>query len=227
MKRYFFILYLFLSLGLSLLLITAAIAPAAFAEQSLLPAEVNDTIIRTVSIRRVNHSKAENKPAEIVADRSAVDSNKSHSMSRAEKRAYRAKSFAAKLDSLVDSRTFTFYPTTMQAEPKGLLRLVYADFCYMYISPTDIEVQLPVERGMSQYVTMLDFDSAGFRDYTAVKYQYEWRISFRTQSQNETYYFDIYLSTITGETVLMVQSSQIAMRYVGTILPPHADSRQK
>ena len=226
MKRYFFILYLFLSLGLSVLVLTAAIAPAAFAEQGLLPTFANDTVINTLSIRRITAPASEYVPV-LGPDYTSTDTllrdsscMKKH-LTRAEKRACRAKEFAFKLDSLVELRDFTFYPTTMQAQPKGLLRMIYADFCYMLVSPMDMEVHLPVERGLSQYVTMLNFDTPGFSNYQAVKYQYEWRVSFSTQSQSDTYYFDMYISLITGETVLLLQSTQVSMRYVGTIGPRH------
>lgn len=226
MKRYFLILYLFLALGLSLLACAVVMAPAAFAEQSLLSVPTNDTVIRNYYIRRVQAPASEYIPVQ-GADYSSVDTLTRDSsclktkMTRAEKRACRAKEFAFKLDSMILLREFTFYPTTMQAEPKGLLRMIYADFCYLLISPMAMEVHLPVERGMSQYVTMLNFDTSGFTNYEAVKYQYEWRVSFRTQSQTDTYYFDMYLSLITGETVLLLQNSQISMRYVGTLSPRH------
>ena len=226
MKRYLLFLYISLTLGLSLLATAVVTAPAAFAEQKLLPSEVADTVITTLSIRRVQAPASKIVPV-LGQDYTSVDTLTRDSsclktkLSRAEKRACRAKEFAFKLDSLVELRDFVFYPTTMQAQPKGLLRMVYADFCYLLISPMDMEVHLPVERGVSQYVTMLNFDTPGFSDFEAVKYQYEWRISFRTQYENDTYYFDMYLSLITGETVLLLQNSQTSMRYVGTISSRH------
>lgn len=225
MRRYFLSLYLFLTLGLSLLVAAAVMAPTAFAEQKMCDAVAADTVISSLTIRRVQAPASEYIPI-LQKDYTATDTitrpaDCDKHLTRAERRACRAKEFAFRLDSLIEVRNFTFYPTTMQSEPKGDLRMIYADFCYLLLSPIDMEVHLPVERSGSQYVTMLNFSTAGFSDFSAVKYQYEWRISFRTQSQGDTYYFDMYLSLITGETVLLLQNSLYSMRYVGTIGPRH------
>ena len=90
---------------------------------------------------------------------------------RAARRAQRAQQFAYGIDSLVASKSYAFYPTTMQAAPKGMMRMIYAEYFYLYFSPVDLEVHLPVERGVTQYVSMLNFDADTISGYEAAKHQ--------------------------------------------------------
>ena len=52
---------------------------------------------------------------------------------RAERRACRAEAFAFHIDSLVATRSFAFYPTTMQSSPRGELRSIYAQYYYIFV----------------------------------------------------------------------------------------------
>ena len=80
-------------------------------------------------------------------------------MTRTERRTKRAEDYAFKIDSLIATRAFAFYPTLMQAVPGGEIRQVYANYFYAYISPVDLEVHLPTEYGMAQQMSMLNFDT--------------------------------------------------------------------
>ncbi len=48
-------------------------------------------------------------------------------LNRVERRALRAKNYAACIDSLVQSHNYMFYPATMQEMPDGRVRSIYAD----------------------------------------------------------------------------------------------------
>lgn len=137
--------------------------------------------------------------------------------SRAARRAQRARQFAYGIDSLVATKSYAFYPTTMQAAPKGMMRMIYAEYFYLYFSPVDLEVHLPVERGVTQYVSMLNFDADAISGYEAAKHQNQWFISFSAICEGETYDFNFVISTVTGETILSVQGPATAMRYIGSI----------
>ena len=136
---------------------------------------------------------------------------------RATRRAQRARQFAYGIDSLIASKSYAFYPTTMQAAPKGMMRMIYAEYFYLYFSPVDLEVHLPVERGVTQYVSMLNFDADAISGYEAAKHQNQWFISFSAICDGETYDFNFVISTVTGETILSVQGPSTAMRYIGTV----------
>lgn len=136
---------------------------------------------------------------------------------RAARRAQRAQQFAYGIDSLVASKSYAFYPTTMQAAPKGMMRMIYAEYFYLYFSPVDLEVHLPVERGVTQYVSMLNFDADTISGYEAAKHQSQWFISFSAVYEDDNYDFNFVISTVTGETILSVQGPSTAMRYIGTI----------
>lgn len=134
-----------------------------------------------------------------------------------ERRACRAKTFAEKLDSLIESRSLTFYPTTMQALPKGDMRMIYAGYYYLFLSPALVEVHLPAERGLSQYMTMLNFDTEQIADFTIAKYLAEWSISLLIKSNEEEYQISMTISTITGEARVLIENSRLAMLYTGSV----------
>ncbi|MBR2072534.1 MAG: hypothetical protein IJ976_02585, partial [Alistipes sp.] len=92
-------------------------------------------------------------------------------LSHRERRAERARQYAFSIDSLVATRSFAFYPTAMQAVPDGEIRLVYADYFYAYISPADLEVHLPMERGTMHQVSIINFDADGVENYVSAKFQ--------------------------------------------------------
>lgn len=138
-------------------------------------------------------------------------------MTRAERRAWKAERFAARIDSLVQSRSYLFYPNSMQQMPKGLIRMIYADYFYFGLFTDHVEVHLPAERGVTQYVEMLNFDSMNLRNYRASRTQWGWNITFDVTDAEVVYPVDIAVSTTTGETVLTLLTPQVAMRYVGWI----------
>ena len=138
-------------------------------------------------------------------------------MTRTERRTKRAEDYAFKIDSLIATRAFAFYPTLMQAVPGGEIRQVYANYFYAYISPVDLEVHLPTEYGMAQQMSMLNFDTEHIGGYTAVKYLTQWSISFLAKDDGVEYSFSLDVSTITGRSVLNVECPKGTMRYVGSI----------
>ena len=99
-------------------------------------------------------------------------------MDRAERRAYKARVYAARIDSLVQSRNYLFFPDTMQEVPGGLIRSIYANYFFFGLFVDHVEVHLPTERGVTQYVEMLNFDSMSIRDYRAVRLQWGWNVTF-------------------------------------------------
>lgn len=138
-------------------------------------------------------------------------------LSHRERRAERARQYAFSIDSLVATRSFAFYPTAMQAVPDGEIRLVYADYFYAYISPVNLEVHLPMERGTMRQIAIINFDANELENYTSAKFQSQWNISFSAQDRGKQYDFALMISTITGQTELTIESSDGAMRYIGSI----------
>lgn len=138
-------------------------------------------------------------------------------LSHRERRAERARQYAFTIDSLVATRSFAFYPTAMQAVPDGEIRLVYADYFYAYISPADLEVHLPMERGTMHQVSIINFDADGVENYVSAKFQTQWNISFSADDRGKKYDFALVISTVTGQTELTVESTDGAMRYIGSV----------
>jgi len=136
-------------------------------------------------------------------------------MDRAQRRAYKARVYAAKIDSLVQSRDYMFFPNSMQQLPGGMIRSIYADYFFFGVFVDHVEVHLPTERGITQYVEMLNFDSMSVRDYRAARVQWGWSVSFNISDGNTLYHADFAVSTATGETVLTLLTPDVTMRYVG------------
>ena len=123
--------------------------------------------------------------------------------------------YAAKIDSLVQSRDYMFFPNSMQQLPGGMIRSIYADYFFFGVFVDHVEVHLPTERGITQYVEMLNFDSMSVRDYRAARVQWGWSVSFNISDGNTLYHADFAVSTATGETVLTLLTPDVTMRYVG------------
>lgn len=157
------------------------------------------------------------QPAAGVRDTISDNATIQSRMTRTERRTKRAEDYAFKIDSLIATRAFAFYPTLMQAVPGGEIRQVYANYFYAYISPVDLEVHLPTEYGMAQQMSMLNFDTEHIGNYTAVKYLTQWSISFLAKDDGVEYSFSLDVSTITGRSVLNVECPKGTMRYVGSI----------
>ena len=100
-----------------------------------------------------------------VVEHTTVYEEPAAGMDRAQRRAYKARVYAAKIDSLVQSRDYMFFPNSMQQLPGGMIRSIYADYFFFGVFVDHVEVHLPTERGITQYVEMLNFDSMSVRDY--------------------------------------------------------------
>ena len=150
-----------------------------------------------------------------VVEHTTVYEEPAAGMDRAQRRAYKARVYAAKIDSLVQSRDYMFFPNSMQQLPGGMIRSIYADYFFFGVFVDHVEVHLPTERGITQYVEMLNFDSMSVRDYRAARVQWGWSVSFNISDGNTLYHADFAVSTATGETVLTLLTPDVTMRYVG------------
>lgn len=155
------------------------------------------------------------QPAVQVVERTTVFEEPEKGMDRAQRRAYKAKVYAAKIDSLVQSRNYMFFPNSMQEIPGGMIRSIYADYFFFGMFVDHVEVHLPTERGITQYVEMLNFDSMSIRDYRAARTQWGWSVTFNIADGDALYHADFAVSTATGETVLTLLTPAVTMRYVG------------
>ncbi len=144
-------------------------------------------------------------------------------MSRTERRAWRAKVYAAKIDSIVQSRNYLFFPNSMQEVPGGLIRSIYAEYFFFGLLVDHVEVHLPIERGITQYVEMLNFESMKICDYRAARMQWGWSVSLNIADGDTLYHADLAVSTVTGETVLTLIAPQTTVRYVGWLWDKRID----
>ena len=177
-------------------------------ERFQLPQEFFD--VGVLSVLRIGSGH----PVQVV-EHTTVYEEPAAGMDRAQRRAYKARVYAAKIDSLVQSRDYMFFPNSMQQLPGGMIRSIYADYFFFGVFVDHVEVHLPTERGITQYVEMLNFDSMSVRDYRAARVQWGWSVSFNISDGNTLYHADFAVSTATGETVLTLLTPDVTMRYVG------------
>ena len=153
-------------------------------------------------------------PARIV-EHTTVYEEPTHRMSHAERRAYRAKQYAARIDSLVQSRNYLFYPNSMQSWPRGAIRSIYADYYFFGLLVDRVEMHMPAEAGVSQNMWAVNLDSGTIRDYRTEHSASGWEVSFSFSDGDADYRAELFVSTVTGETLLLLAMPDVTMRYVG------------
>ena len=99
------------------------------------------------------------QPPVQVVEHTTVYEESMRSMTRPERRAYRAKLYAQKIDSLVQSRDYMFFPNSMQEVPGGMIRSIYTDYYFFGMFIDHVGVHLPTERGITQYLYCLLYTS--------------------------------------------------------------------
>ncbi len=157
-----------------------------------------------------------------VGERTVIDDRSTRGMTREERRALKARRFAERIDSLVQSRDFIFWPNSMQQVPGGTIHLIYNESYYFGLFVDHVEVHLPTERGVTPFVEALNFDSMRLKEYAASAIHGGWNIRFRIADGDACYIVDFVVSTLTGETILSLLTPTTSMRYVGSI-----DSRER
>lgn len=155
------------------------------------------------------------QPPVQVVEHTTVYEESTRGMTRPERRAYRAKLYAQKIDSLVQSRDYLFFPNSMQEVPGGMIRSIYTDYYFFGMFIDHVGVHLPTARGITQYLYVLNFDSPSLSDYRAERLAWGWRISFGFADGDTAYHAGFEVSTATGETVLTLAAPDLVMRYVG------------
>ena len=119
-----------------------------------------------------------------------------------------------------------FFPNSMQQLPGGMIRSIYADYFFFGVFVDHVEVHLPTERGITQYVEMLNSGfECRYRDYRAARVQWGWSVSLNISDGNTLYHADFAVSTATGETVLTLLTPDVTMRYVGWLWNKRVNDR--
>lgn len=125
--------------------------------------------------------------------------------------------FSSRLDSLIRSRNFLFYPDTMQsAEPSGLRHNIYAQYFYLGIFTDTAEVHLPTSVGHTQRGGVLNFDSPIY-DFKILPFDSGWSVTFRLIFEGRPYFARIVISAITGESILSLVTPDATIRYIGQL----------
>ena len=193
--------------------------PQTHASVTSLPTSVSDSLSQRFSFRSDSVPVMSYVPLQgpQYSSLDTINAVSSSVASASDKRAQVASRVAFSIDSLMATRSFAFYPSAMQAAPEQQMRMIYVDYYYLYISPVDLEVHIPVEHLPTKYLTMLNFDANTIADYQSHKQMSEWVVTFSATTSGEKYDFQLVVSTITGEAELIVSSSKISMRYLGTV----------
>ncbi len=199
-----------LTLAMSALIVCAATA------QSPDSTTMNVTVGGGATVPTTTIIPVAEPPVKIV-DTTYVRTAPPSTKERCRRRDKQCRTFASRLDSLVRSRNFLFYPDTMQeVEPSGRRRNVYAQFFYLGIFTDMVEVHLPISHESSERVEVLNFDS-GISDWKLLPYDSGWSITFRMQYYDKPYFARLVISSVTGETILTLVTPEVTMRYVGQL----------
>ena len=166
------------------------------------------------------------KPAEVVGEQTSVADRSLRGLSRKERRALKAEEFRDRIDSLVQSRSFLFWPNSMQRLPEGSIHLIYNGYYYFGLYEDHVEVHLPVEERLTSFVGVVNFDTMEIRDYLATPLPSGWQLCFRIPDGERTYSVQFVISHLTGETILTLGTSDLSTRYVGTIRSPEEQRKR-
>ena len=165
------------------------------------------------------------RPPEVVGERTSEPDHSMRGLSRKERRALKAEEFRNQIDSLVESRSFLFWPNSMQRIPDGSIQLIYNGYYYFGLYEDHVEVHLPFEERLTSFVGVFNFDTMEIRDYLATPLPAGWQLCFRIPDGDENYLVEFRISNLTGESILTLGGSEVSTRYVGTIRPP-GDARK-
>ena len=66
-------------------------------------------------------------------------------------------------------------------------------------------------------ISIINFDSSEMEDFASAKFQTQWNVSFSVDDRGKKYDFALVISTVTGQTELTVESTDGAMRYIGSV----------
>lgn len=133
----------------------------------------------------------------------------------AERRSARAAEFRARADSLLRSRVYTFFPTTMQNAPEGDMRFVYDSYFYLHMNRDSVSLHLPFE--FVNYVIDTETFDSPVRNYTERPDSGYWSIMYTIDSDGIPWVVDMAVSYDTERTVLSISTPKATMRYVGYI----------
>lgn len=160
------------------------------------------------------------QPWQVVGEYRVVVEDGKGAASRKSRRRARVKEYSERMDSLIKSRNFVFWPNSMRQLPSGDMRMIYNGYYYFALLGEHVEVHLPEEVGETHLVEMINFDSMGLDELFLTPLQSGWNMRFDIREAEELFRVDITLSTITGESILTLLTPSSTMRYVGCIKPP-------
>lgn len=145
----------------------------------------------------------------------AVFSQSRQKTTLAERRSARAAAFREKADSLLRSRVYTFFPTTMQNIPDGDMRFVYDSYFYLHMDRDSVDLHLPFE--FVNYVIDTETFDSPVKNYTERPDSGYWSIMYTIDRDNIPWVVDMAVSYDTERTVLSISTPKATMRYVGYI----------
>ena len=140
-----------------------------------------------------------------------------HRRGEVSEREKRAQRFAARQDSLIQSRNYEFLPVNMQGN--GGMQLVYNYYYYVGVTPQGVEVHMPWIAGRgTDLVEPLNFDTPNVQNYRAERQPDGWSVVFRAVPEGSpAYVFNMNVNTATGHVVLTIQTAANTIQYMGSI----------
>lgn len=136
---------------------------------------------------------------------------------RGARRTLRREQFAARVDSLIASRDYRFYPNSMQSLPGGMIRDIYNGGYSFGLYVDQAAVHLPAEQGSGWLTEAVDVGPWPVEAYRAEAVPGGWLVTLRLCDGTTCYSVALQIATQTGETILVLRGPQGTMRYVGAL----------
>lgn len=176
------------------------------------------TIRPTDGVAETTVVPVQHTPAQLTV-RSVVDEfpTTGSQSTRSVRRMQRREQFAARVDSLIASRDYRFYPNSMQSLPGGMIRDIYNGGYSFGLYVDQAAVHLPAEQGSGWLTEAIDVGPWPVEAYRAEAVPGGWLVTMRLCSGTRCYSIALQIASQTGETILVLRGPQGTMRYVGAL----------
>lgn len=148
--------------------------------------------------------------AQTTTPRTAGSPDESHSerrQERIERRAARTAEYIHYVDSLIESRSFSFIPLTFQMQPAGSLNQITNTGFELNIYPSWVDVYLPYIKGITPpyYFTVINYALPKVDNYQALRTPAGWKVTFSSSMfSSDTYNYELDIISATGSSTLTI-----------------------
>ena len=124
--------------------------------------------------------------------------------------------FSLRLDSLVRSRNYEFFPRMMYSPISGT-HIPLQEGYYLGVYVDLVAVHLPYEDEYKSRFEELNFQTSTLVSYQAIRHNTYWFVGIQINNQGEIYQLKLQISRTNGMVDLILFSPRICMNYRGVM----------